>query len=676
MTNRTTNLGILAHVDAGKTSLTERLLYEHGVIGELGSVDEGNTTTDNEELERERGITIRSAVASFNIDSLRVNLVDTPGHPDFIAEVERALAVLDGVVLVVSAVEGVQAQTKILMRSLQKLNLPTLIFVNKVDRMGARTDDLLAEMMRKLTPRILPINKVVDAGSQNVRIDQDATVNHEFNPSESEAIVVNDDLLMARMLEGRSISFDELTQSLVAQTHRGAIHPVYFGSAIVGIGIDTLSQGIKRFLPSTPHSPEDGKSPKGTVFAIERSYVGEKIAYIRLFEGSLKERQTITYTQQESSGQIKEHEDTISAIELVAFSPATLHAKGGKQKDHAPKSVSAGDIAKVRGLAAVRVGARLGKANSFRLNKLFPPPSLETIVHARSETKKTKLYSAIMAMSDEDPLIQARVTADGGLSIRLYGEVQKEVIRERLIRKYRIDSIFSSIEPVYFERPLGVGEAQFEYDKINVRDNIFPISIGLRIEPNTKDEGNQFIREAKLGLMPSGFYRTIEESAMKTLSQGLYGWVVTDCIVYLTEVDYERPLTVAAHFRHLTAILVMRALKEAKTQVFEPYNLFELDVPVEMRGAVTGYLMTQGTEINKSEPSGPSSWLITGSMPARIVQEVTRDIPGLTRGEGVLVSFPGSDQPMRGKYPMKERMDGNPLDYENYLKYLAKNKFL
>src|SRR5436190_3193143 len=156
---RTLNLGIVAHVDAGKTSLTERLLFTAGVIDELGSVDDGSTQTDSLALERQRGITIKSAVVSFVISGVTVNLIDTPGHPDFIAEVERALGVLDGTVLVISAVEGVQAQTRVLMRALRRLRIPTLIFVNKIDRTGAQFEPLLESIAEKLTPTIAPVDK-------------------------------------------------------------------------------------------------------------------------------------------------------------------------------------------------------------------------------------------------------------------------------------------------------------------------------------------------------------------------------------------------------------------------------------------------------------------------------------------------------------------------------------
>src|SRR5918994_3865841 len=156
----TLNLGIVAHVDAGKTTLTERLLFAAGVIDEIGTVDRGNTQTDSLALERKRGITIKSAVVSFVVDGAKINLIDTPGHPDFIAEVERVLGVLDGAVLVVSAVEGVQSQTRLLMRALQRLRVPTLIFVNKIDRAGADPDRVVEAMARRLSPGVLPMGVV------------------------------------------------------------------------------------------------------------------------------------------------------------------------------------------------------------------------------------------------------------------------------------------------------------------------------------------------------------------------------------------------------------------------------------------------------------------------------------------------------------------------------------
>ena len=243
---RTLNLGVLAHVDAGKTSLTERLLHAAGVIDEIGSVDDGTTRTDSLELERRRGITIRSAVVSFEVGDLTVNLIDTPGHPDFIAEVERVLAVLDGAVLVVSAVEGVQAQTRVLMRALQRLRVPTLLFVNKTDRAGARPEAVLEQIEARLSPAVVGMG-AVETGL--------------------------------------------LWPELRAETARAVAHPVFFGSAITGEGVPELIGGIRELLPSTE---ADGGGPvAGTVFKIERGAGGERIAYVRLRSGTIRVRDRV-----------------------------------------------------------------------------------------------------------------------------------------------------------------------------------------------------------------------------------------------------------------------------------------------------------------------------------------------------------------------------------------------
>src|SRR5438105_1389412 len=251
---RTLNLGILAHVDAGKTTLTERLLYAAGVIDEIGSVDAGTTQTDSLALEQQRGITIRSAVVSFAIDDVTVNLIDTPGHPDFIAEVERVLSVLDGAVLVISAVEGVQPQTPLLMRALQRLRVPTLLLVNKIDRPGADPERVLQSISDRLTPAIIPMGSVGEVGTRAV----------SFAP------------------------YGAPDDELVAETNRALLHPVFFGSALTGAGVDSLTSGIAELLPAAAGDVDGPVS--GSVFKIERGPAGEKIAFVRLFSGTVRTR--------------------------------------------------------------------------------------------------------------------------------------------------------------------------------------------------------------------------------------------------------------------------------------------------------------------------------------------------------------------------------------------------
>src|SRR5438552_13487279 len=218
---RTLNLGILAHVDAGKTTLTERLLYAAGVIDQIGSVDKGSTQTDTLALERQRGITIKSAVVSFVIDDVTVNLIDTPGHPDFIAEVERVLNVLDGAVLVISAVEGVQSQTRVLMRTLQRLRIPTLIFVNKIDRSGADAERVLEAIADKLTPAILPMGSAFDLGSRGASFVPYGVADAAFAAKAAAVLADHDDAFLAAYVDGAAaVAHCRLRDELAAQTAR------------------------------------------------------------------------------------------------------------------------------------------------------------------------------------------------------------------------------------------------------------------------------------------------------------------------------------------------------------------------------------------------------------------------------------------------------------------------
>lgn len=265
----TLNLGILAHVDAGKTSLTERLLHTAGVIDEIGSVDDGSTQTDSLALERQRGITIKSAVVSFAIDDTTVNLIDTPGHPDFIAEVERVLNVLDGAVLVISAVEGVQAQTRVLMRTLQRLRIPTVIFVNKVDRGGAQYESVLRSISEKLTPAVLAMGSVDGPGGRDARCTPYTGADADFTDRLTELLADRDDALLAAYVENAApLPYSRLREALSTQTRQALVHPVFFGSAITGAGVDALISGVRELLPA---GGGDADGPvSGTVFKVER----------------------------------------------------------------------------------------------------------------------------------------------------------------------------------------------------------------------------------------------------------------------------------------------------------------------------------------------------------------------------------------------------------------------
>jgi small GTP-binding protein len=333
-------LGILAHVDAGKTTLTERLLYAAGVIDEIGSVDDGTTQTDSLALERQRGITIKAAVASFAIGNVAVNLIDTPGHPDFIAEVERALSVLDGAVLVISAVEGVQPQTRILMRALQRLHVPVVMFVNKIDRRGAGYDRLLRDISGRLTPAIVAMGSAHELGTHEAGFTEWDGSDPGFTARLTEVLAEHDEAIMAAYIRGEPVvSYPRLRAELAAQTGRGHVVPVYFGSALTGAGVDALMSGLPELLPTAGRDVDGPAS--GRVFKIERGAAGEKIAYVRMFSGTVRTRDRLRV----GPGRARK----VTAISVF-----------GEGRDARCASVSAGQIGKLWGLAEIKVGDTVG----------------------------------------------------------------------------------------------------------------------------------------------------------------------------------------------------------------------------------------------------------------------------------------------------------------------------
>jgi len=614
------NLGILAHVDAGKTSLTERLLHSSGVIDELGSVDSGSTQTDSMALERQRGITIRSAVVSFVVDGVTVNLIDTPGHPDFIAEVERVLAVLDGAVLVVSAVEGVQAQTRVLMRTLRRLRIPTLIFVNKTDRRGADPD----RVFREITTRLAPA----------VRADLTGAL---------ETLAEHDDTLLAEYVDGKNVPVARLRAVLAARTTD--VHPVFFGSAITGDGVGELMAGLTSLLPTV--STCDGP-PAGAVFKVERGAAGEKIAYVRLYSGTLRLR------------------DRLPAGRVTAVS--VFGHPGARE-------VGAGQIAKLWGLNGIRVGDAIGESRSA--GRHFAPPTLETVVTPAPGAGRMPVHAALSELAEQDPLINLR-QGENELFLSLYGEVQKEVIGATLADEYGLAVTFRESTTIHIERPAGAGSAVELIGK-----NPFLATVGLRVEPGPVGSGVRFELAVELGSMPYAFFVAVEETVHATLAQGLCGWSVTDAVVTMTHSGYwarqshshgtfdKSMSSTAGDFRNLTPLVLMAALAEAGTRVYEPMQRFRLEVPEDVYGTVMPVLARhRAIPLNSTLTS--SVYVIEGDIPAERVHGLSQRLPTLTRGEGALEATFDHYQEVTGQAPVRHRSDHNPLNRKEYLLHVVR----
>ena len=659
MLRRTLNLGILAHVDAGKTTLTERLLYAAGVIDEVGSVDDGTTQTDSLALEQQRGITIKSAVVSFAIDDVTVNLIDTPGHPDFIAEVERVLSVLDGAVLVVSAVEGVQPQTRLLMRALERLRVPTLMFVNKIDRRGAGYDRVLEAIGERLTPAIVAMGSVRRLGTRAADSTRWGATDAPFAVRLADLLGELDDSILAAYVDGTGVSYRRLREGLAAQSMQALAHPVFFGSALTGAGVESLMAGIAELLPA--HAGDADAPVSGTVFKVERGPAGEKIAYVRMFSGTLRMRDRVRFGQ--------DGERKVTAISVF---------EGGATVRRA--SVCAGEIAKLWGLGEIQIGDAIGRPRTDAEQHHFAPPTLETVVVPRRPEDRGRLRIALAQLAEQDPLINVRQDdVRQEISVSLYGEVQKEVIQATVAADYGIDVGFRETTTICIERPAGTGAA---VERLRQEPNPFLATVGLRIEPAAVGSGVEFRLEVELGSMPLAFFRAVEDTIRETLQQGIYGWQVTDCEVTMTHSGYlarhshahqgfaKEMSSTGADFRGLTPLVVMSALKQAGTVVCEPIHRFRLEAPAETLGPLLSAL-AQLRAVGQTPAMRGSSCTLEGDIPAARVHELRLELPALTRGEGVLESAFDRYRPVSGTIPSRPRSDRNPLNREEYLLRLA-----
>jgi len=615
------NIGIVAHVDAGKTSLTERLLHAAGVIDEIGSVDAGNTQTDTLALERQRGITIKSAVVSFALGDVTVNLIDTPGHPDFIAEVERVLSVLDGAVLVISAVEGVQPQTRILMRALQRLDVPTLLFVNKIDRAGADPERVLDEIEQRLTPNLVPMGSADGLGTRAAAF----------------------------------ASFGTADGDLATRSRAGELHPVFFGSALTGAGVEEVKEGIAQLLPA--HASDGDEPLSARVFKIERGPEGDRIAYTRLFSGAVNVRDRF------DAGKV-------TAIRVFGGGDAVQR-----------NAVQAGEIAKLWGLAEIQIGDWLGESRRD-LEHHFAPPTFESVIEPTAHADGQRLRVALNQLAEQDPLIDVRQDdTRAEISVSLYGEVQREVIEATLANEYGLEVEFRDVTTICVERPAGSGEA---VEILNTPTNPFHADLGLRVEPAAPGSGVEVRvddgvdpRDAPLYIYKNleDFAKHMDEYVRLALVEGLHGWQVTDCVVTVTKIAYSLadgppsrrgPMPTARDLKKLVPLVLVHALEEGGSTVCEPVFRIAAEVPTEAIGAMLAALGRLGAGGAMPSARGELS-VLEATLPASRVQELRRQLPGLTGGEGVIDAEFAGYQPVAGEPPTRRRLTPDPRNLQEYL---------
>jgi len=647
----TINIGIVAHVDAGKTSLTERILYETHVIDEIGRVDKGTTQSDSLDLEKRRGITIKASVVSFFVNTLKINLIDTPGHPDFLAEVERSLSVLDGAILLISAVEGIQAQTKILFSALFKLRIPTIIFINKIDRSGAQADELIKRVKEKLTEHIIPLYRIEHIGTKHASVAQNHLHDPTFLQTCLEQLTLFDEQLLAAYVEGETITEGQVRTALMQQVGKAKLYPVFFGSAITGAGVRELLADLINLFPSNT-SLEDAPL-SGVVFKLEKEATGEKVAYVRVFSGSLRVRTSVNLQRRKHDGEIETYTGKIQKLHLF-WEGKTVQAQ----------NVGAGEFCKVWGLEQVKIGDVAGEWSEHIKTLHFATPQYETRIEAMHPEQNHQLYQELLELAEQDPLIYVlKDDVHQIIYLRIFGEVQKEVIETMLKEQYGLDVQFAETSIVCIEKPRGTGQAK---EIVGAADNPFVATVGFLVEPGPAGSGVTY--KSTPGALPLAFYRAIEATVRATLAQGLYGWEVADIVVTLTHTGYA-PITTASDFRNLVPLVLMEALSQAGTDVYEPINQFELSVPVHVISTAM-FKLSQLRAVYEQPILHNDTFLLTGMLPVETSEAFRRELPSFTEGEGVFMVQEAGFRKKEGEYPTRKRMDHNPLNRKEYLLYI------
>lgn len=641
---KTINIGIVAHVDAGKTTTTENLLYYSGAIKEIGRVDLGNTQTDSMDLERKRGITIKSSAISFTWNDIKINIIDTPGHVDFISEVERSLSVLDGAILVISAAEGIQSQTRILFNTLKALKIPTIIFINKLDRVGADYDRLINEIKSTISDRIVRLQKINGEGSKDI------SLNDLFEENIISDDIINvlsdlDEAFLEAYIEEIEYDKKDIQEKISFYSKQGSLYPVLCGAASTGLGIKNLLDGICSYLPFSSGDSNDDLS--GVVFKIERTNVNEKKVYVRLFEGQISVRDTISVPSKDMVEKVKK----ISALENGKFVEVS--------------TIKAGDIGILYGLKSFQIGDVLGVKNHKIKNTSIAKPTLKTTISAINKEENRNLFGILTLLAEEDPLLEIGTDDNQKeIYINLFGEVQMEILSAILEDSHGIKVKFSDIQTIYKETPKRIGTSII---RMQEELNPFWATVGLKIEPLSRGEGLKYISKVSVGSLPKSFQNAIEEAVIKTSKQGLFGWEVTDIKVTLIHGEFNSVMSTPADFRNVTPMVFMEALYEAKTDLLEPLHEFELRIPKNVLSKAIWDL-----EIMSATFENPividEEVYIKGLIPVESSKEYKLKIASYTGGKGMFVTkFYGYQNTEFKEYKVRKKTTYDPLNKKEYL---------
>ena len=654
------NIGILAHVDSGKTTLTEQILYTTGVLRQAGSVDSGTTATDSMPIERARGISVRSATASTVYRGVTINLVDTPGHTDFAGEVERSLAALDYVVLLVSAVEGVRAHTETLLKAADAMGLPTLVFINKIDRLGADPAAVLSDLaaLSKRKPILL-------SRYQGLETDHPETAlltGNAFAAAVTEALCDIEPEAEEAFLSDEALPLPTAEALLKKTVKACRTLPVLTGSAKLSVGVNELLDFMTAYMPSADERATDTLS--GVIFKIEHDSSMGKTAHIRLFGGEIRNRDEVTLLSPESRkvavSDAVEGEETAAPREKVS---QIRKFSGSKYTDEG--IVKAGDIAALCGLSSAKTGqfiGSVGESSPYRL----ATPFLRVKVTPQSDTPDAipALAEALKKLSDEEPYLDAKwENGQREIIISTTGKIQLEIVDALLMERYGIKANFSPPTVIYKETPSQKGIAYADY---TMPKPCWAV-VKFEFEPMPRGYGVSYH-----GKLPSNqcFYRYqthIRRSFEECLEQGLYGWEVTDFKCTLIGGEHHTIHTHPLDFFVCTPMAFMNGLKALGTTILEPLLKLHIASPADLYGKILSEIMRMGGECD-TPLMHRDAMTLEAIVPAATSMEFPQKLASMSSGKAAVTTVFYGYRTCRDKNEhISPRRGVNPLDRSKWI---------
>lgn len=655
------NIGIIAHIDAGKTTTTERILFYTGKIHKMGSIDDGTTTTDTMVQERERGITIQSACITTFWRDCRFNIIDTPGHVDFTAEVERSLRVLDGAVMVFDGNAGVQAQSETVWRQADKYKVPRIAFVNKMDKVGASfqmvLDSIVAKLRAPICPVVIPIGEehahvgVVDLMEMKAKIWDKDDAGIEYTTTEipaellekakqarakmAELIAGTDDALMDKFLNEHEITTAELKVALRKATIARKLFPIYCGSAWRNKGVQPVLDGVVDYLPSPLDLPAiTGYSLEGNeelqrhatneeklsalLFKVQSDPHVGTLSYVRIYSGMLK-------AGTEVYNSTKKKYERIGRLLL-------MHAdkREGIEEGHA------GEIVACIGLKESTTGDTLcdSAAPISLLPIQFSEPVISLSIEPMSTDDQEKMGAALNRLSIEDPTFRVSYNQETGQTIIAgMGELYLEIIVDRLKREFNVNVKTGEPQVAYRETITGKGDGEGKYIHQSGGRGQYG-HCKLKIEPKNRGEGYEFINAVKGGAIPSNFIPAIEKGVKEALSKGIIaGFPMSDIKVSVYDGSYHEVDSNENAFKLAGAYALVDAVKQATPIVIEPIMKVEVNTPVEFLGPVMGDLSSRRGQILGSRDEHGFT-IIDAQVPLKSMTGYATVIRSITQGRG------------------------------------------